>query len=88
MSGNQLPTTIGEIEAFVNKYPKSPLKPYKFEATLKFVDTVSVIMLKRLIQNEIAVKRADQNTSNFSEKEGHIRQYRDLLDQLENTARI
>ena len=50
MAGNQLPTTIGEIEAFVNKYPKSPLKPYKFEATLKFVDTVSVIMLKRLIQ--------------------------------------
>lgn len=88
MSGKQLPTTIGEIEAFVNKYPKSPLKPYKLEVNLKFVDTVSVIMLKRLIQNEIAVKRADQNTSNFSEKEGHIRQYRDLLDQLENTTRI
>ena len=88
MSGKQLPTTIGEIEAFVNKYPKSPLKPYKLEVSLKFVDTVSVIMLKRLIQNEIAVKRADQNTSNFSEKEGHIRQYRDLLDQLENTTRI
>ena len=88
MSGKQLPTTNGEIEAFVNKYPKSPLKPYKLEVNLKFVDTVSVIMLKRLIQNEIAVKRADQNTSNFSEKEGHIRQYRDLLDQLENTARI
>ena len=60
MAGNQLPTTIGEIEAFVNKYPKSPLKPYKFEATLKFVDTVSVIMLKRLIQQEIEAKRADQ----------------------------
>ena len=88
MSGKQLPTTIGEIEAFVNKYPKSPLKPYKLEANLKFVDTVSVIMLKRLIQNEIAVKRADQNTSNFSEKEAQIRQYRDLLDQLENTTRI
>ena len=88
MSGKQLPTTIGEIEAFVNKYPKSPLKPYKLEVNLKFVATVSVIMLKRLIQNEIAVKRADQNTSNFSEKEGHIRQYRDLLDQLENTTRI
>ena len=88
MSGKQLPTTIGEIEAFVNKYPKSPLKPYKLEVNLKFVDTVSVIMLKRLIQNEIAVKRADQNTTNFSEKEGHIRQYRDLLDQLENTTRI
>ena len=88
MSGKQLPTTIGEIEAFVIKYPKSPLKPYKLEVNLKFVDTVSVIMLKRLIQNEIAVKRADQNTTNFSEKEGHIRQYRDLLDQLENTTRI
>ena len=88
MSGKQLPTTIGEIEAFVNKYPKSPLKPYKLEVNLKFVDTVSVIMLKRLIQNEIAVKRADQNTTNFSEKEGHIRQYRDLLDQLETTTRI
>ena len=88
MADKQLPTTIGEIEAFVNKYPKSPLKPYKLEVNLKFVDTVSVIMLKRLIQNEIAVKRADQNTSNFSEKEGHIRQYRDLLDQLENTTRI
>ena len=88
MADKQLPTTIGEIETFVNKYPKSPLKPYKLEVNLKFVDTVSVIMLKRLIQNEIAVKRADQNTSNFSEKEGHIRQYRDLLDQLENTTRI
>ena len=88
MADKQLPTTIGEIAAFVNKYPKSPLKPYKLEVNLKFVDTVSVIMLKRLIQNEIAVKRADQNTTNFSEKEGHIRQYRDLLDQLETTTRI
>ena len=88
MADKQLPTTIGEIEAFVNKYPKSPLKPYKLEVNLKFVDTVSVIMLKRIIQNEITEKRADQNTTNFSEKEGHIRQYRDLLDQLENTTRI
>ena len=70
MADKQLPTTIGEIEAFVNKYPKSPLKPYKLEVNLKFVDTVSVIMLKRLIQNEIAVKRAYQNTTNFLRKKG------------------
>ena len=88
MSGKQLPTTIGEIEAFINKYPKTPLKPYQFEATLRFTDTVSVIMLRRLIQKEIESKRADQNTSNFSEKEGHIRQYRDLLEQLDKYTRL
>jgi len=83
--GRSEPTTIGEIEAFVKKHASAvtPLKPYKYEANIKFTDTVSWVMLKRLIQDEIARRRAEQNTVNFSEKEGHIRQYRDILEQLE-----
>ncbi|MAH51070.1 hypothetical protein CMI37_34960 [Candidatus Pacearchaeota archaeon] len=89
-NGKLEPTTMGEIEAFVQKHSAvvEDLKGYRYEATIGFVDTISVLMLKKLILDEIDRRRAEQNTTNFSEKEGHIRHFRDILAQLENYKRV
>jgi hypothetical protein len=59
-------------------------KADRFEVTLKFQDTVSILMVKKALQDAVSTLQESQDKNNFSEKEGLIRNLKVTLEQVNN----
>lgn len=54
----------------------------RFAVTLTFSDIVSVLMVKKAIQDAISVQQESQDRTNFSENESIIRNLKKTLEQV------
>tara|TARA_Y100001951_G_C11103709_1_gene163493 strand:+ start:38 stop:250 length:213 start_codon:yes stop_codon:yes gene_type:complete len=59
-------------------------KADRFEVTLKFQDTISILMVKKALQDAVSTLQESQDKNNFSEKEGLIRNLKVTLEQVNN----
>ena len=54
----------------------------RFTVTLTFSDIVSVLMVKKAIQDAISAQQESQDRTNFSENESIIRNLKKTLEQV------
>ena len=59
-------------------------KADRFEVTLKFQDTISILMVEKALRDAISTLQTSQDKNNFSEKEGLIRNLKVTLEQVNN----